>query len=202
MIFKKIKTFLKKIRMPGLYVGRSLKTVPEGSLVLFPYEPAVLSCGITGVLAFKKPSIETGDSTIRNLERKLETLFEHSGRRLENKELEYRSNYLGGRDLLREIKRLCDKFKGNDVFFEAFSDRSCQEKLSDLCAKLEGMIEAEDSAMMNKKGRVEGKPATGALLLCRNTSSRSSLRIWRICLLSGMAGRRCGASPCPASPHC
>ena len=157
MIFKKIKTFLKKIRMTGLYVGRSLKTVPEGSLVLFPYEPAVLSCGITGVLAFKKPSVETGDSTVRDLERQFDILFEHSGRGLENKELEYRSNYLGGRDLLREIRRLCNKFKGNDVFFEAFSDMSCQEKLSDLCTKLEGMIEAEDSALMDKKGRLDAE---------------------------------------------
>jgi len=38
----------------GLYFGRSLNHVPSGSLVLFPYEPNRLSCGITAILAYKR----------------------------------------------------------------------------------------------------------------------------------------------------
>jgi hypothetical protein len=31
----------------GLYVGRSVPQCPSGSLVVFPYDPHTLSCGIT-----------------------------------------------------------------------------------------------------------------------------------------------------------
>ena len=67
MMLKTIETFLKAMAIRGIYFGRSLKTVPDGSVVLFPYEPGVLSCGITGILALRGPLPNRGISPFRRL---------------------------------------------------------------------------------------------------------------------------------------
>ena len=144
MIVRKIKRFLKTTGITGLYFGRSLKTVPQGSVILFPYEPGVLSCGITGVLAFKRGSAQTDVVPVEELEQKVEKLSEYTWEMLEKKKLGQKEQYLGGRELLPEIKQLCEKLKRDNIFCEVSSNRGYQERLSTLCTKLDGMIEAED----------------------------------------------------------
>ncbi len=147
MILRKIKTFLKRKGVTGLYFGRNLETVPEGSLVLFPYDPAVVSCGITGVLAFKRRSAQTADSSpVQEIGRKVE--------RLEQKRLEQKEDYLGEKALLKDTKRICDNLKHQDHFCEIFSNKSHQEQLSSVCTKLERLIETEEKARIQKTGRL------------------------------------------------
>ncbi|MBW2602088.1 MAG: hypothetical protein JRD47_09240 [Deltaproteobacteria bacterium] len=72
-----IKSLLRKIGITGLYFCRSLRNVPEGSVVVFPYDETVISCGITGILAFKRPfpaANHSGD--VRQLEQMVESLSE------------------------------------------------------------------------------------------------------------------------------
>jgi glucosamine--fructose-6-phosphate aminotransferase (isomerizing) len=154
MVLQRIKAFLKTKGVTGLYFGRSLKTVPEGSVVLFPYEPEVLNCGITGVLAFKGRSGQTEGLPIEELGRKIEALSGYTLERLEQKGPGQKEHYLGGSVLLGEIKRLCQRFRDQDVFYEVFSDRAYQEQLTGLCTKLEAMIEAEDTARLQRMGRL------------------------------------------------
>ncbi|MDY6955216.1 MAG: hypothetical protein SWE60_27250, partial [Thermodesulfobacteriota bacterium] len=85
MVRKSIKGFLKKLGITGLFFGRSLKTVPEGSVVLFPYEPNVLNCGITGVLSFKTTHARAEGLPIEVLEGTIEALPKVASKRLEQK---------------------------------------------------------------------------------------------------------------------
>ena len=123
MILKRIKTFLKAMAITGIYFGRNLKTVPEGSVVLFPYEPGVLSCGITGILAFKRAPAQRGDFPLHALERKVEDLSKHTWQGLEEKGVWQEAHYLGGEGLLKEIKYLAEQLKGRTVFCDLFSNR-------------------------------------------------------------------------------
>ncbi len=155
MILRKIKTFLKTKCVTGLYFGRSLETVPEGSVVLFPYDPAVVSCGITGILAFKRRSVHTADlSPVQEIGRKVESLSEYTWERLEQKRLEQKEHYLGGKELLKDIKCICDNLKRQDDFCEVFSNKGHQEQLSTACTKLEGLIETEEKARIQRTGRL------------------------------------------------
>ncbi len=154
MILKRIKAFLRKKGVTGLCFGRSLGTVPEGSVVLFPYDPAVISCGITGILAFKKRSAQTVDLPVQEIERKVESLSEYTWERLEQKRLEQKEHYLGGKHAFAELKRLCDNLKRQDDFYEVFSNKGYQEQLSALRTKLEGLIETEEKARIQKTGRL------------------------------------------------
>ncbi len=145
---------MKKKGVAGLYFGRSLGTVPEGSVVLFPYDPAVLNCGITGFLTFKRQSAQTVDSPVQDLEHKVDSLSEYTWERLEQKKLEQIKHYLGGKELLREIKGICANLKRENYFYEVFSDKGYQERLSALVTKLDGFIEAEEKARIQKTGRL------------------------------------------------
>lgn len=155
MILKKIKAFLRKKGVTGLCFGRSLKTVPEGSVVLFPYEPGILNCGITGILAFKRRSARTADLPVDELEHKVKDLFEYTWERLKQKGLGQKEHYLGGKELLAEIKRLCDKLKAQDSFYECFfNSGGCKDRVSALCPKLERLIETEEKARIQTTGRL------------------------------------------------
>ncbi len=148
MILQTIRGFFKTITTTGFYFGRSLQSVPEGSVVIFPYNAYVFSCGITGVLAFKGRSAEKDRFSLQDLEQKVKSLSEHSRQHFEKKESD---------ELLQEIKRLCEKLKTQEVFCEVFVNKSYQERLSILCKKLEGVIETEDSFLTQKKGRLAAK---------------------------------------------
>jgi glucosamine--fructose-6-phosphate aminotransferase (isomerizing) len=154
MIVKKIRAFLRKKGVTGLYFGRSLHTVQEGSLVLCPYEPAVFNCGIAGILAFKRRSAQTVDLPVQELEHKVESLSEHTWERLEQDRLRQKDHYLGGKHAFAELKRLCGNLKRQDDFYEVFSNKGYQDQLSALRTKLEGLVETEEIARIQKTGRL------------------------------------------------
>ncbi len=154
MILKAIKAFLERTGITGLYFGRCLETVPEGSLIVFPYEPAALNCGITGIAAFKRPSSPKHGHPVEGLESKIERLSEYTWEKLEHQGLNSKEHYLGGNGLLAEARDLCEKLKGREIFCEIFFDKDCQERLSSLCMRLEDLIQGEDNALTRKKGRV------------------------------------------------
>jgi len=149
------------------------KLAQDGSVVLFPYEPGVLSCGITGILAFKKAPAQTRDLPVQALERKVENLSEHTWKGLEEKGLWQEEHYLGGVGFLRAIKHLGEQLKGQTVFYDLFSNRHHQERLSTLCTKLEALIEAEDKVLSQKKGYLAAKASE--VTACRMTELRDIL---------------------------
>jgi len=143
MIIGAIKTLLVKGGITGLYFGRSLHSVPEGSLVFFPYEAAVLSCGITAIVSFKKRHQQNGNLPLGELERKVEKISQQTWERIEQKGLAQREHYLGGEKLLREIKELSDSLKSQHAFYKVFSSKDYQGRLKAVCRKLESLIEGE-----------------------------------------------------------
>ncbi len=173
MILKGIKTFLRTKGLTGLYFGRSLKTIPEGSLVFFPYEPTVLSCGIASVLAFKKRPRERVAPPLEELGAGLQALRDYSWERLEQRGAAPKEHYLGGKDLLGNLKHVCQRLKGQDLFYEVFSNKSCQESLSALCTKFKGIIEAEEGSRNQRKGHLTAEESK--IMACGITELRDIL---------------------------
>lgn len=153
-ISDRIKTLLKKMGIRGLYVGRCPATVPEGALILFPYDASVLSCGITGVVAFKKRRPVTGESPVQGLRNKLEALTGCTLQAMGDKEASFKSRYLGGEQLLGEIKALCGNLKTEAAFCALFVAGADQDQLKDLCRRLEKTIKAEEQTRLRMTGRL------------------------------------------------
>jgi glutamine---fructose-6-phosphate transaminase (isomerizing) len=158
MVFYRIKALLRKTGVSGFYFGRSLASVPGGALVIFPYDPTVIGCGITGVLAFKPFSSKArAFSYVKELEGKLTPLYESGWDAIRKSGAELMGHYLGGRGLLEEIKVVSAKFKERDTFYDLFSDHGCQDGLVALCDNLQGVIDGEEIALAKQKGRLAAK---------------------------------------------
>lgn len=153
MILKKIRAFLKTKGVRGFYLGRSLQTVPEGSVVLFPYQPGVLNCGLTGILAFKRGTAQQEDLSIRDLEHQIDRLYGYADKP-EHKELKQEDPHLPSKHAFAELKRLCGKLKSQDGFYQVFSNKGYQDQLSALCARLAGLIDTKEKARIQKTGRL------------------------------------------------
>jgi glucosamine--fructose-6-phosphate aminotransferase (isomerizing) len=154
MVLKRIKTFLKTKGITGLYFGRSPETVPEGSVVLFPYEPDVLNCGITGVLSFKRRPARVEGLPLDDLEKRIEDLSKLAGERLEPIGHGKEEDNVDRKELLDETKCLCRELKRHDVFYELFAHRAFQERLTDLSEKLEAVVDSEERNRVRRIGRL------------------------------------------------
>jgi glucosamine--fructose-6-phosphate aminotransferase (isomerizing) len=154
MVLRRIKGFLRRKGLTGVYFGRCLRTVPDGSVVLFPYRSAVLNCGITGVLAFKRQSEKEADPPIPRLKEKIQELSEYTWGTIQNKGLDVETDYLGGDNLLGEIKNLCADLKDGDGFCKIYSAKSRQDQVAGLRDTLEALIETEEQSLVQNTGRV------------------------------------------------
>jgi glucosamine--fructose-6-phosphate aminotransferase (isomerizing) len=154
MILKQIKKLLKRKGVTGLYFGRSLQTVPDGSVVLFPYRPAVLNCGIVGVLAFKRQSEEGLASAIPSLEQSIDSLSQYTWETIQKKGLETEADYLGGEAFLGEMKQLCRDLKTAESFCEVYASKSQQDQISSLCDTLEKLIGTEEETLIRNTGHI------------------------------------------------
>ena len=152
MFLRNIKGYLKSKGVTGLYVGRSLAKVPPGSVVLFPYAPNVLNCGITGVLAFKGPELDRKDLPLDKLDMVVDKLLQNTHHDSSPEELDLKEHYLAWEKFLGEMRGYCRQLKSREFFYAIFIDKKHQEQLSGLCQKIEGLTEKEDRLFSRLEG--------------------------------------------------
>jgi len=98
-----------RLGITGLYVGRSVQHCPSGSLVVFPYEPQTLSCGITALVAFKRTA--PSDGSLQTLHRTLDDIAACTWDKLKAQELDPVTHYLGGPERLERMRALGARLK-------------------------------------------------------------------------------------------
>jgi glucosamine--fructose-6-phosphate aminotransferase (isomerizing) len=154
-LFNGLKTFRRHMGITGLYFGRSLQSVSDGALVLFPVDPARLNCGITGILAFKRPFVASGTSVrVNELEDKVRAILEHASKSLAVEGRLDKQHDEAEQRLFKETQSLCDNVKGQAAFLKIFSERTYRERLAALAARLEAGIEREEHLLFQKKGKI------------------------------------------------
>jgi len=147
-----IKRWLDKIGVTGVFWGRSLGGVPYGSLVLFPYQPATLNCGITGLLAFKAPpSKQDPGDLVAELEGVVNTIAERFSQRLAQGEEDLESPSGETDALLARLAALGDRGKDPALFRRLFTHREYQVRLAALCTALDGIIGDAQQALAEAK---------------------------------------------------
>ena len=146
---------LKKIGSIKVCVGKSVFQAECNSLIFFPYQPNVLGCGISALVAYKG---DTGneDGDLGALFSIAEKLSRH---RLENFLAGGDDNtaYLGGIGLLSEGVTLSRALKNESYFERLFRDNEKQASLEELISFL-GQIIVDDEALFREKGA--GLPAS------------------------------------------
>lgn len=143
------------VTVRGVYFGKSLPSVPDGALVIFPYDPYRLGCGITALLAYKRPKEMSASPTAETLRAQLAKLKQFAWEKLSQDGLAHDLHYLGGKESLAQMKTLCDQLKGQNAFKDIFLNPSAKESLKSLASDIREFIGDQDNVRVKSKGRVE-----------------------------------------------
>jgi len=145
-----IRRWMARLGITGLYVGRSVQHCPSGSLVVFPYEPQTVSCGITALVAFKRAA--PSGLPLQTLHRTLDDIAACTWDRLKAQELDPVTHYLGGPERLGRMRALGARLKEPAPFYEVYADRAGQEQVSALAQRLAELIHAEERMRLEQTG--------------------------------------------------
>jgi glutamine---fructose-6-phosphate transaminase (isomerizing) len=138
------------LRSRKIYVGRDPRRVSGPALILFPFLPTTLCCGLAGILVLRKKvgSVKkpTGDLSVsfnKATENDLAALLE--GRISA-------SEYLGGKDSQEEMERELLCLKGEEAFRRIFFTEGEARRLKKLSAKISTFLSTEETILDKKAG--------------------------------------------------
>ncbi len=143
--------WLKKIVPVHIEIGSSIQTARQNSVILFPHQPNILSCGISAFVAFKS-EISDQRYSLKKIQEMVQSLQK---RNWDEKDLLKTKNiskeYLGGDDFLDQLFEICQGLKLEKIFTKLFFDKSKRKLLSSIIADLDQLIGNQASAY--KKGK-------------------------------------------------
>ena len=103
-----------------LYLGRSLTTVPQNALVLFPCRQATLHCGLAGVVALKAAIRKQTDVDLDDLEMQFKAIAERTCSLCSKQDLPMESHHLNGRAALDDFFNHVKSLKHSQAFIDLF----------------------------------------------------------------------------------
>ncbi|MCP3873223.1 MAG: SIS domain-containing protein [Desulfobacteraceae bacterium] len=134
---------VKKIFLIHIEVGKSIKAAKDNSIILFPYLPNLLSCGISAFVAFKGSS--SGQDF--NLDQIQEMMLSLKEKRLSADAAmdNIQDEYLGGDGFLDLLFEQCQGVKQENIFSTLFFNKKQKETLSSIVENLEQLIKDQTS---------------------------------------------------------
>jgi len=142
---EKITIFIKKNLSHKIYFGKSLKSVPPGSFILFPAQGCQLNCGLTGIVAFKKEEIATPKIPLKEIESMILNLKRHTYKKIHREKADLTDNYLGGETFLNELHDHVGTMKLTSSLYTLFKESPTREKLEKISLALEKVIGKEEN---------------------------------------------------------
>ena len=133
-----------------IYLGKSLKSVPGGSFVLFPLNFR-LSCGLTGILAYKKkqPRAFAVEALIQEMETICEHIMQHT---ISNESFQASMDYLGGKKRIHALWNAARQFKQKSAFSAVILSKDFYQSLKNMGDRLDNLIAKEKQAYEAQKG--------------------------------------------------
>ena len=153
--FSKLSNFIKS----NIYFARSLHNLPCDSIVFFPVTTTCFSCGLTGIVAFKKAKktqVNDCSQKIDKLESTIEKIEENSYSKCNTLDWSLEEYYLGGKSLLQGLWDNAKSLKHHRIFFHILFKPDIQIKLNTISDNLEKIINQEEALFANDIGRLSG----------------------------------------------
>ncbi len=147
---KKITSFFRQVAcktasyLPAdIYFGKSMASVPGGSIILFPCWENILCCGLAGIVSFKNKKKTSSHFDTASLDDMVKKIEERCFAFCKKNDFSLEAHYLGGQSLIDSLFQAVRALKGEDHFFEIFINKDIQNKLSKLAGRLHGIIDKE-----------------------------------------------------------
>ena len=148
-----------------IHVGRNPQQVLAPALILFPHHPAILCCGLAGILTLRRktPPQAVGDDLsilfARAAEKNLPALLREWGHdaascpRRDFKSVPVTA-YLGGIPTQEAMEQALLRMKGEEAFEKIFYDPSELSTLSLLSGKMKAFLAVEERLSEGQAGRI------------------------------------------------
>ena len=139
------------LRECEIHVGRNPEQVHVPALILFPHHPAILFCGLAGILTLrrKRPPQAVGDDLpilfARAAEKNLPTLLLGAISK---------TTYLGGIPTQEAMERELLRMKGEEAFETLFYDSGELRSLLLLSEKMKAFLAVEERLLEEQAGRI------------------------------------------------
>lgn len=143
--------------MASVYFGKSKSSVPENSVIFFPYTENILNCGLAGIVSFKGKEKADRSVDIASLEGMAEKIDQFSYTACQKNDYSFDSHYLGGNDLIDSFLKSVRTLKDKDLFYNLFINEEMQDKLAKLAGRLLNIINVEVKLLSDNMGHLETK---------------------------------------------
>lgn len=139
------------------FIGKHIKTVPKGSFILFPLGYH-LSCGLTGILAYKKKQPRT--FAVEALIQEMETIYLHIAQHtLSVLASPEDMTYLGGKKRIHAIWNAARQFKQQSAFVEITQSQAFYQSLKKIGDSLYALVKEERQSYESQKGHFSQEAA-------------------------------------------
>jgi glucosamine--fructose-6-phosphate aminotransferase (isomerizing) len=129
--------------MANVYFGKSESSVPENSIILFPYTESVLNCGLAGIVSFKGKEKADRSVDIASLDGMAKKIDQFSYTACRENDYSFDGHYLGGNDLIDPFFKSVRTLKDKDLFYNLFISEEMQDELAQLAGRLSNIINVE-----------------------------------------------------------
>lgn len=137
------------------YIRRQIKELKDSAL-LFKRQENTLCCGLAGIVSFRNRK-ETDDhfdiASLDNLDDMVKRIEGHSFLFCKENNLLFDNYYLGGDKLINSIAKAVSDLKEDNRFFDIFTSREIQDRLSKLTDRLQVVIDREAKLFCDNMGR-------------------------------------------------
>ena len=141
--------------MANVYFGKNESSVPENSIIFFPYTENMLNCGLAGIVSFKGKEKAERSVDITTLDSMIKKIEEFSFKYCRENNYSFDSHYLGGNDLIDSFFQSVRTFKDKDLFYNLFVNEGMQGELAKLSGRLLNIVDAQVKLLSDNTGHLE-----------------------------------------------
>ncbi len=134
----------------NIYFGR-LPGDKERGLIVFPFRPATLNCGLAGLVSYQNALQKSEQDIPQSLNQLLTITKKNLFSNCKKKNLD---TYLGGMDHIKEFKTLTRKLNNDNQFYEILTMPEVQTRLSSIASELKAIISEEKVSLNAKSGKL------------------------------------------------
>jgi len=141
--------------MANVYFGKNESSVPENSIIFFPYTENMLNCGLAGIVSFKGKEKAERSVDITTLDSMIKKIEEFSFKYCRENNYSFDGHYLGGNDLIDSFFQSVRTFKDKDLFYNLFVNEGMQGELAKLSGRLLNIVDAQVKLLSDNTGHLE-----------------------------------------------
>ncbi|MFZ5568928.1 MAG: SIS domain-containing protein [Thermodesulfobacteriota bacterium] len=138
----------------AVFFGKVPKGFTGRALILFPFRPATLCCGLAGIISFRRKIGTVGEFSVAEL-LDLTTVMEKSGFSDFDGKKSFAEHYLGGGARIRELLEKIRILKREQAFVGIFRDEAIQGRLAGITARVEKIVQTETAILAKRVGELD-----------------------------------------------